>query len=78
MKTLVIDIDKDSSLKKLLELAKKLRLKTKVVDVKKEDQEREDWMRMGVQNISSAYSNDEPDISGLTLMEPNPKYKPSV
>ena len=76
MKTLVIKIDRESSLKQLLDLAKKLRLKTKVVEEKTEDAELEDWMRIGVQQISDAYGDDEPDISQITLKEPNPDYNP--
>ena len=59
-----------------MELAKKLRLKTKLVESTEAGQEHDDWMRLGMQNLANAYSNDEPDIDNLTVKEPNPEYNP--
>ena len=76
MKALIISIDKESSLKKLMELAKKLRLKAKVVETKSDANEHDEWMQLSAQIFANAYSDNEPDISHLSLREPNPKYNP--
>lgn len=38
--------------------------------------DREFWTRLGATGLTRAYGEDEPDISGITLLEPNPEYKP--
>ena len=78
MTTLIINIDKESSLKPLLELVKKLHLKAKImsIDKKKTDEEHEDWMMLSAQSFAHAYTQDEPDINHLVLKEPNPEYNP--
>lgn len=76
MKTLIINIETESALEKILSLAKKLKLRTKVLDEKNEAQEHAAWIKLGIQNLANAYDNSEPDISGMTVREPNPKYKP--
>ena len=77
MRTLIIKIDKDSSLKMLLDLVKKLKLKAKLITGKSEmEQEHTDWMTLTAQNFAQGYSDDEPDISHLEIKEPNPQYKP--
>ncbi|MBK9148305.1 MAG: hypothetical protein IPM12_10895 [Flavobacteriales bacterium] len=38
------------------------------------DADREFWQRIGAMGLSRAYSDSEPDISGITLLEPNPEY----
>ena len=40
------------------------------------DQEIADMMAVANAFAVTAYSEDEPDISGITLLEPNPEYKP--
>ncbi len=40
------------------------------------DEDREFWNLMGLHSFSRAYSEDEPDISKITLLEPNPDYVP--
>lgn len=40
------------------------------------DQEIADMMAAANTFAVTAYSEDEPDISGITLLEPNPEYKP--
>jgi hypothetical protein len=74
MTTLVIKVDKKSSLTKLLELAKKLRLKTKVVETKTETVEHDEWMELSAQGFVNYFSDDEPDINHIILKEPNPGY----
>ncbi|HLG35594.1 MAG TPA: hypothetical protein VI757_12000 [Bacteroidia bacterium] len=76
MKALIISIDNESSLKKLIAFAKKLRLRTKLVEADDAVQEHDDWMKLGMQNLAKAYGNDEPDIDNLAVKEPNPEYNP--
>ncbi len=40
------------------------------------DDEREFWANVGLWGLSRAYAEDEPDISHITLLEPNPDYVP--
>lgn len=40
------------------------------------NEERAFWKEIAAQGLQHAYSTEEPDISGITLLEPNPKYKP--
>lgn len=40
------------------------------------DDEREFWANVGLWGLSRAYADDEPDISHITLREPNPDYVP--
>ena len=40
------------------------------------DEDREFWNLMGMHSLARAYSEDEPDISNMTLLEPNPDYVP--
>lgn len=40
------------------------------------DPDRTFWGAAGMQGLAKAYASDEPDISGITLLEPNPDYKP--
>lgn len=77
MTTLIINIDKDSSLKPLLELVKKLHLKAKVMstDKKESDEEQKDWMNFSAQNLNNAYGEHEPDYNLSMVKEPNPEYK---
>ena len=71
MKTVIINIDKDSSLKKVLEFVKKLRLKAKVVDDKTAAHERDELLVFSSQNLGKAYGNDEPDYDLSMVKEPN-------
>ncbi|MBK9273148.1 MAG: hypothetical protein IPM49_01240 [Flavobacteriales bacterium] len=32
------------------------------------------WQRISAAGMERAYGTDEPDISGITLLEPNPEY----
>ena len=48
----------------------------KMAEIENFSSEREEWAHFGLLNMSSAYSDDEPDISKLTLREPNPDYNP--
>ena len=78
MKTLIINIDKESTLEKFLMLAKKLHIKTKLVDTRKEaeiDSEQEDWLKISTISLNNMYTEDEPDISNIVVKEPNPSYK---
>lgn len=78
MKTLIINIDNESTLEKFLTLAKKLHLKTKLIDtVNKTEtsQEHEDWLKLAVVSLTNSYAEDEPDISEIQLKESNPEYK---
>jgi len=78
MKTLIINIDKESTLEKFLSLAKKLHIKTKLVDTSKEtetDTEHEEWLKLAMVSFANTYSEDEADISNIVVSEPNPKYK---
>lgn len=45
--------------------------------VRQEDSDEEDWARHSFQNLSAAYSEDEPDYADVTVKEPNPDYKPA-
>ena len=40
------------------------------------EEEREDWLKLGMRNFERIYAEDEPDISQITLKEPNPAYNP--
>ncbi|MCO6481370.1 MAG: hypothetical protein J5I62_01115 [Flavobacteriales bacterium] len=40
------------------------------------DDEREFWANVGLWGLSRAYAEDEPDISQIKLLEPNPDYIP--
>ena len=40
------------------------------------DDEREFWANVGLMGLARAYADDEPDISAITLLEPNPDYVP--
>lgn len=40
------------------------------------DDDYEAWRQFGMAALNRAYSDDEPDISNITLLEPNPEYKP--
>ncbi len=78
MKTLIINIDKESTLEKFLMLAKKLHIKTKLVAPLKKtetDKEHEDWLKISMLSLNNAYAEDEPDINQIQVKEPNPNYK---
>ncbi len=78
MTTLIINIDKESSLKPLLDLVQKLHLKAKVMTTEKKegDEEDQDWQNLFSQNLNKAYGVHEPDYDISMLKEPNPEYKP--
>ncbi len=78
MTTLIINIDKESSLTPLLELVKKLHLKAKVMTTDKKEgyKEREEWLNFSAQNLNAAYGEKEPDYDLSMVKEPNPVYKP--
>jgi prevent-host-death family protein len=38
--------------------------------------EREDWLRLGEQNLSGAYGANEPEYGPDNIVEPNPQYEP--
>ncbi len=59
-----------------MELVKKLRLKSKLLEQETPEQEHNDWSNLGIQNLANAYKSDEPDIDDLLLKEPNPEYNP--
>jgi hypothetical protein len=40
------------------------------------DGDRAFWSQVGALGMASGYAEDEPDISRITLLEPNPLYKP--
>lgn len=40
------------------------------------DGDREFWSQVGVMGMARGYAENEPDISQITLLEPNPHYKP--
>lgn len=40
------------------------------------DADRDFWRELGLKAMARGYSVDEPDISHITLLEPNPDYKP--
>lgn len=40
------------------------------------DDERAFWTNVGLWGLSRAYAEDEPDISHIKLLEPNPEYIP--
>lgn len=40
------------------------------------DSEHKDWAKFSMDNLSRAYSENEPDYSDVLIKEPNPKYKP--
>jgi hypothetical protein len=42
----------------------------------KPDEERDFWYKLSAQNLSRAYGIDESDYSDVTILEPNPNYKP--
>lgn len=78
MKTLIINIDKESTLERFLMLAKKLHIKTKLVDsVKKTepDKEHDEWLKTAMLSFNDTYPNDEPNIEQIQVKEPNPNYK---
>jgi len=46
------------------------------VQMEPADNDREFWREMGLHAMARGYSADEPDISHITLLEPNPDYRP--
>ncbi len=38
--------------------------------------EREEWLRLGEQNLSRAYGADEPEYGPRNIIEPNPHFQP--
>jgi hypothetical protein len=40
------------------------------------DEERRFWAQVAGAGLMRAYGEHEPDISGITLLEPNPDYEP--
>lgn len=38
------------------------------------DEDREFWTKLAATGLARAYGSSEPDISGITLLEPNPQY----
>jgi len=40
----------------------------------KEDGDRAFWQQISAAGLERAYGTNEPDISGITLLEPNPDY----
>lgn len=38
------------------------------------DEDREFWTKLSATGLVRAYGSNEPDISGITLLEPNPQY----
>jgi superfamily I DNA and RNA helicase len=49
-----------------------------IVEHQSEDTESQDWNRFALQNLNSAYAENEPDISHIQVKEPNPSYKPKA
>ncbi len=76
MKTVIIKIEKDNTLKQVLDFVKKLKLKVSVKDTDKESElEQDEWMSFSKQNLAKAYGDDEPEYDLSMLKEPNPEYK---
>lgn len=46
-----------------------------VVVLTEDDQEREDWVRFGLQNLARAYGDDEPEYTLDMIKEWNPEYE---
>ncbi|MEZ4759922.1 MAG: hypothetical protein R2810_09050 [Flavobacteriales bacterium] len=40
------------------------------------EEDRAFWQQLAGAGLSKAFGHDEPDISGITLLEPNPEYRP--
>ena len=40
-----------------------------------DEDEAGEWYDIAIQSMAKAYTDDEPDYSDVTLMEPNPEYK---
>ncbi len=74
MKTVIIKIEKESSLKLILDFVKKLKLKAKVVESEK-NKEQEEWSSFSAKGLANAYGKDEPDYTLNMVKEPNPAYK---
>lgn len=47
----------------------------RVTKEQKENKEHEEWSRFSMQNLASAYGENEPDYSNVKIKEPNPNYK---
>lgn len=76
MKTLIIKIEKESSLAHLLNLVKKLKLKARVLNEKGIlAREIKELHKVSGKGLASAYGNDEPDYEKMLVKEPNPEYK---
>lgn len=76
MKTVIIKIEKDNTLKQVLDFVKKLKLKVSVKDTDKESElEQDEWMNFSKQNLAKAYGTDEPEYDLSMLKEPNLEYK---
>lgn len=74
MKTVIIKIEKDSSLKLILDFVKKLKLKAKVVESEK-NKEQEEWNSFSAKGLANAYGENEPDYTLNMVKESNPAYK---
>ena len=46
-----------------------------VTVLSEEDQEREDWYRLGAQGLARAYGDDEPEYTAADIKEWNPDYR---
>ena len=46
------------------------------VELESTDTDRKEWLEFSMQGLGKSYSQDEPDITGMIVCEPNPEYKP--
>lgn len=72
--TLKTDIAKDLEL--ILALAQRLHLE--IIEVDEEKEENDFFYKLGMQNFSTAYGDDEPEYTLADLKEVNPYFKPLI
>lgn len=72
--TLKTDIAKDLEL--ILALAQRLHLE--IVEIDEDKEENDFFYKLGMQNFSTAYGDDEPEYTLADLKEVNPYFKQAI
>lgn len=60
----------------LIELFQKMKIEFKPLTYNSENEDTDDWFKFSINNLSRAYSDDEPEYTSAMIKEPNPEYIP--